>query len=120
VLPERHSAGLNETVAKAAAGALERVKVGRIGNASQFLELAKKEGFWTYGAVADGPPVWDVDLSGDVLLCLGAEGAGLRRLTRERCDHLVTIPMEPGAGSLNVSVAAGILLFEVVRRRTAR
>jgi 23S rRNA (guanosine2251-2'-O)-methyltransferase len=120
VLPERHSAGLNETVAKAAAGALERVKVGRIGNASQFLELAKNEGFWTYGAVADGPSVWDVDFTGDVLLCLGAEGTGLRRLTRERCDHLVTIPLAPGAGSLNVSVAAGILLFEAVRRRTVR
>jgi 23S rRNA (guanosine2251-2'-O)-methyltransferase len=117
VLPERHAAGLTETVVKASAGALERIKVARIGNASQFLRAAKDEGFWVYGADAEGESVFAADLTGDVLLCLGAEGSGLRRLTKETCDHLVAIPMREGAGSLNVSVAAGILLFEVVRRR---
>jgi 23S rRNA (guanosine2251-2'-O)-methyltransferase len=118
VLPERHSVGLGETVAKASAGALERVKVGRIVNAARFLEDAKTAGFWVYGAAADGENLYSVDLTGDVLLCLGAEGSGLRRLTRETCDRLVAIPMREGAGSLNVGVAAGILLFDVVRRRT--
>lgn len=117
VLPERHSAGLGEGVAKAAAGALERVRVGRVTNAAQFLERAKGEGFWVFGADAAGEPAWSVDLTGDVLLCLGAEGAGLRRLTKESCDRLISLPMKPGAGSLNVSVAAGILVFEILRQR---
>jgi 23S rRNA (guanosine2251-2'-O)-methyltransferase len=117
VLPERHSAGLTETVAKASAGALERVKIGRVVNAARFLEAAKERGFWIFGAASDGESLYAADLSGDIVLCLGSEGSGLRRLTRETCDHLVAIPMRAGAGSLNVGVAAGILLFEVVRRR---
>lgn len=117
VLSERHSAGLGEAVAKASAGALERVLVGRAGNASQFLKRAKAAGFWVFGADASGESLWETDLSGDVLLCLGSEGEGLRRLTRESCDRLVSIPMVGGSGSLNVSVAAGVLLYEVVRRR---
>ena len=120
VLAERHSAGLGEAASKAAAGALERVKIARAGNASQFLERAKAAGFWVFGADPAGRSLWESDLSGDVLLCLGSEGEGLRRLTRESCDHLVSIPMAKGAGSLNVSVAAGVLLYEVARRRVGR
>ncbi len=118
VLTERHSAGLNEAVAKTAAGALERVKVGRVVNAARFLEQAKGAGFWVYGAAMEGESLWKIDISGDAVLCLGSEGTGLRRLTRETCDRLVSIPMSPGAGSLNVSVAAGVLLYEWVRRRS--
>jgi 23S rRNA (guanosine2251-2'-O)-methyltransferase len=117
VLPERHAAGLTEAVAKASAGALERVRVGRCGNAAQFLEEAKRLGFWVYGADAAGENLYETELSGDILLCLGSEGEGLRRLTRESCDRLLSIPMRSGAGSLNVAVAAGVLLYEVVRRR---
>ena len=117
VLTERHSAGLNETVSKASAGALERVKVGRVVNAARFLEQAKAAGFWIYGAAMDGESLWKVDISGDSVLCLGSEGSGLRRLTRETCDRLISIPMSHGAGSLNVSVAAGVLLYEWVRRK---
>jgi 23S rRNA (guanosine2251-2'-O)-methyltransferase len=119
VLTERHSAGLNETVSKASAGALERVKVGRVVNAARFLAQAKDAGFWIYGAAMDGEGLWKVDVSGDAVLCLGSEGAGLRRLTKETCDRLISIPMSPGAGSLNVSVAAGVLLYEWVRRKAA-
>lgn len=119
VLTERHSAGLNETVSKASAGALERVKVGRVVNAARFLEQAKESGFWIYGAAMDGESLWKVDISGDAVLCLGSEGAGLRRLTKETCDRLIAIPMSPDAGSLNVSVAAGVLLYEWVRRKAA-
>jgi 23S rRNA (guanosine2251-2'-O)-methyltransferase len=118
VLTERHSAGLNDAVSKASAGALERVKVGRVVNAARFLEQAKAGGFWIYGAAMEGESLWSVDISGDSVLVLGSEGAGLRRLTRETCDRLISIPMSPGAGSLNVSVAAGILLYEWVRRKT--
>ncbi len=117
VLTERHSAALGDTVAKAAAGALERVRIGRAGNAARFLEDAKKAGFWVFGAAMEGEPASSVDLSGDVVLCLGAEGEGLRRLTKETCDRLVSIPMVGGGGSLNVSVAAAILLWEVRRTR---
>ncbi len=117
VLTERHSAPLGEAASKAAAGALERVKISRVGNASRFLKRAKDAGFWVFGADPSGGSLWESDFSGDVLLCVGSEGEGLRRLTREACDHLVAIPMAPGAGSLNVSVAAGILVYEVARRR---
>jgi 23S rRNA (guanosine2251-2'-O)-methyltransferase len=118
VLTERHAAGLGDAVAKASAGALERVRIARVGNAAQFLKRAKEAGFWVFGADASGRNLWQVDLSGDVLICLGSEGEGLRRLTREACDHLVSIPMRTGSGSLNVSVAAGVLMYEVARRRS--
>ncbi len=120
VLTERHSAGLNEAVAKTSAGALERVRVGRVVNAARFLEEAKGAGFWIFGAAMDGENLWSVDISGDTVLCLGSEGSGLRRLTRETCDRLVAIPMAAGAGSLNVAVAAGVLLFEWARRSAGR
>jgi len=119
VLTERHSAGLNETVSKASAGALERVKVGRVVNAARFLSAAKVAGFWVFGAAMEGENLYGVDISGDVVLCLGSEGAGLRRLTKESCDRLISIPMRPGAGSLNVAVAAGVLAFEWVRRKNS-
>jgi 23S rRNA (guanosine2251-2'-O)-methyltransferase len=117
VVPERNSVGLTETVVKASAGAVERVTVGRAGNAARFLGEAKEAGFWVYGADASGKRLWDVDLRGFVLFCLGAEGVGLRRLTRETCDELVSLPMREGAGSLNVSAAAAVLSYEVLRRR---
>ncbi len=117
LLPERHTVGLTASVVKTAAGAIERVKVARIGNTARFLEDAKAAGFWIYGADPEGETLDDVDFSGDALICLGSEGAGLRRLTREGCDRLVAIPMEPGAGSLNVGVAGAVVLYEVQRQR---
>jgi 23S rRNA (guanosine2251-2'-O)-methyltransferase len=118
VLTERHSAGLNETVSKASAGALERVKVGRVVNAARFLARAKEAGFWVYGAAMEGENLYGVDVSGDVVLCLGSEGEGLRRLTKESCDRLISIPMKGGTGSLNVAVAAGVLAYDWVRRQS--
>jgi 23S rRNA (guanosine2251-2'-O)-methyltransferase len=120
VVPERHSAPLSDVAAKASAGALERVKVAQIGNVAQFLEQAKKEGFWVYGAAMEGEPAFRVELGGDVVICLGAEGTGLRRLTKEVCDRLIGIPMTDGAGSLNVSAASAILLYEIRRQRLVR
>jgi 23S rRNA (guanosine2251-2'-O)-methyltransferase len=120
VLPERHTAGLSETVARASAGALEHVAVARVGNLTQALETLKARGIWVVGFDAAGTERWDaVDLTRPVALVLGGEGRGIRRLVREHCDHLVSIPHFGHVGSLNVSVAAGIALYEAVRQRRA-
>src|SRR3989442_4732887 len=120
LLPERHSAGLSETVARASAGALEHVKVARIGNVAQALEALKARGLWVVGFDAAGTERWDaVDLRRPLALVLGGEGRGIRRLVRERCDHLVSLPLFGHVSSLNVSVVAGIALYEAVRQRGA-
>ncbi len=118
LLPERHSAGLSETVNRASAGALEHVRVARIGNVVQSLEALKARGVWVVGFDAAGTERWDqVDMKKPIALVLGGEGRGIRRLVREHCDHLVSIPLFGHVGSINVSVAAGIALYEVVRQR---
>jgi len=118
LLPDRHSAGLSETVSRASAGALEHVKVARIGNVSQSLELLKERGLWVIGLDANGGERWDkVDFKKPVALVLGGEGRGIRRLVREHCDQLVALPLFGHVTSLNVSVAAGAVLYEVVRQR---
>jgi 23S rRNA (guanosine2251-2'-O)-methyltransferase len=120
VLPERHSAGLSETVGRASAGALEHVKVARVGNVAQAIEALKARGFWVVGFDAEGTERWDaVDFKQPTALVLGGEGRGIRRLVRERCDHLVSLPLFGQVSSLNVSVVAGIALYEVVRQRGA-
>jgi 23S rRNA (guanosine2251-2'-O)-methyltransferase len=120
VLPERHSAGLSETVGRASAGALEYVRVARVGNLVQALEALKARGLWVVGFDAAGHERWDsVDYRGPVALVLGGEGRGIRRLVREHCDHLVSLPLFGHVGSLNVSVAAGVALYEVIRQRGA-
>jgi 23S rRNA (guanosine2251-2'-O)-methyltransferase len=118
LLPERHSAGLSETVGRSSAGALEHVQVARVGNLVQALETLKARGVWVVGFDAAGRERWDaVDLTRPVCLVLGGEGRGIRRLVREHCDHLVSIPHFGHVNSLNVSVAAGIALYEAVRQR---
>jgi len=118
LLPDRHSAGLTETVARASAGALEHVKVARVGNLVQALESLKARGYWIVGFDASATQRWDaVDLTGPVVLVLGGEGRGIRRLVREHCDHLASLPLFGHVNSLNVSVAAGIALYEAVRQR---
>jgi 23S rRNA (guanosine2251-2'-O)-methyltransferase len=118
VLPERHSSALSETVGRASAGALEHVRVARVGNLAQSLEHMKERGFWIVGFDATGGTRWDaVDFKRPIAIVLGGEGRGIRRLVRERCDEVVSIPMFGHLGSLNVSVAAGIAVFEVVRQR---
>jgi tRNA(Leu) C34 or U34 (ribose-2'-O)-methylase TrmL len=120
LLPDRHSAGLSDTVARASAGGLEHVKVARIGNVAQALERLKEKGVWVVGLDASGSERWDqVDYKRAICLVMGGEGRGIRRLVRERCDHLVSLPMFGHVGSLNISVAAGIALYEVVRQRGA-
>ena len=120
LLPERHSAGLSETVNRASAGALEHVRVARVGNVVQALEALKARGVWVVGFDAAGSERWDqVDLKRPVALVVGGEGRGIRRLVREHCDHLASIPLFGHVASINVSVAAGIALFEAIRQRGA-
>jgi 23S rRNA (guanosine2251-2'-O)-methyltransferase len=118
LLPERRSASLTETVAKAAAGALEYLAVVRVPNINQTLENLKKADYWIYGLDEHGRQDYDApDYSGNVALVLGGEGKGLHELTAKRCDFLVRIPVVGRIASLNVSVAAGIVLFEAQRKR---
>lgn len=118
LLPDRHSAGLSETVSRSSAGGLEHVRVATIGNVVQSIEALKAKGLWVVGFDASGTERWDaVDYRRPIALVLGGEGRGIRRLVREHCDHLVSIPLFGHVGSLNVSVAAGIALYEVVRQR---
>jgi 23S rRNA (guanosine2251-2'-O)-methyltransferase len=117
-VPERRASGLTETVAKAAAGALEYVPVARVANVARLLEELKGRGVWTVGTAADADKDYtEWDWTQPSALLLGGEGEGLRRLVRERCDVLVRIPLLGRIESLNVSVAAGIILYEVVRQR---
>jgi 23S rRNA (guanosine2251-2'-O)-methyltransferase len=117
-VPERRAVGLTETVAKAAAGALEYVPVARVANVARFVEGLKERNIWTVGTAADAPLRYtDWDWTRPSALLLGGEGEGLRRLVRERCDTLVRIPLHGHISALNVSVAAGIVLYEALRQR---
>jgi len=120
-LPEHHSAGLSAGAVKASAGTALGFPVAKIGNLANFLGRLKEKGVWVIGLDAEGAPLWSgFDLRQSVALVLGGEGKGLRRLTRERCDLVLSIPLAAGVESLNVSVAAGIALYEVVRQRAGR
>lgn len=118
LIPERRSAGLTDTVAKAAAGALEYLPIVRITNVNKTLEALKEKDYWIYGLDERGTQNYDQpDYSGNAALVLGGEGKGLHELTAKRCDFLVKIPVAGRIASLNVSVAAGIVLFEAMRKR---
>lgn len=118
-IPERRAVGLTATVAKTAAGALEHISVARVTNLVQLIEQLKRRNIWVIGAAADGSSdytQWDWTVPS--ALFLGGEGTGLHRLVRERCDALVRIPLLGRIESLNVSVAAGIILYEALRQRS--
>jgi len=124
VIPKDKAVQVNATVRKTSAGAADSVPVVRVTNLSRTLRDVQKLGVWIYGLAGDATAsLYAIDLRGNVALVLGGEADGLRRLTREHCDQLVTIPMPglavQGVESLNVSVAAGVTLFEAVRQRQA-
>ena len=121
VRQSRHAARLDGAAAKASAGAVSHVKIAEVVNIARAIEDLKQAGVWTVGLAADAPRRYDeVDLTPPTAVVVGAEGSGLRRLVRERCDWLVSIPMLGHVESLNVSVATGIALFEAVRQRRAK
>jgi 23S rRNA (guanosine2251-2'-O)-methyltransferase len=118
VVEERRSAPLSPVVAKTAAGATSFLPVAQTKNLPRLIDQLKAEGVWVYGAAGEAAqPLGGTDFSGKVALVIGAEGEGLRRLVREKCDVLVSIPTRGRVQSLNASVAAGILLYEVTRGR---
>lgn len=120
VRQSRHAARLDGAAAKASAGAVSHVKIAEVVNIARALEDLKQAGVWTVGLAGDAPKRYDeIDLTGPTAIVVGAEGTGLRRLVRERCDWLASIPMSGHVQSLNVSVAAGIALFEARRQRRA-
>ncbi len=121
VRQSRHAAPLGGAAAKASAGAVAHVKIAEVVNIARALDALKQAGVWTVGLAGQVQTGYDqIDYTLPTALVLGAEGAGLRRLVRERCDWLVSIPMRGHVQSLNVSVAAGIALFEAVRQRARR
>jgi 23S rRNA (guanosine2251-2'-O)-methyltransferase len=118
VLQHRRSASLEGAAAKASAGAVAHIKIAEVVNIARAVEELKAAGVWTVGLAGEAATTYDaVDFTVPSAVVLGAEGSGLRRLVRERCDYLASIPMGGHVGSLNVSVAAGIALFEAVRQR---
>jgi 23S rRNA (guanosine2251-2'-O)-methyltransferase len=118
VRQSRHAARLDGAAAKASAGAVSHVRVVEVVNIARALEDLKQAGVWTVGLAGDAPQRYDqIDLTVPLAIVVGAEGSGLRRLVRERCDWLASIPMAGHVHSLNVSVAAGVALFEAVRQR---
>jgi 23S rRNA (guanosine2251-2'-O)-methyltransferase len=118
IIPERRAAGVTDVVAKAAAGALEHLPVVRVTNINRTLEDLKQRGMWIYGLDERGTEAYDrIDYAAKSVLVLGAEGGGLHEQVRKHCDVLVRIPLAGKISSLNVSVAAGIVLFEWKRRR---
>lgn len=117
LMPRRRSCPLNAVVAKISAGAVEYVPVVQIGNIAQTIEELKQSGCWVVGADMDGVDFYAANMSGPIVLVIGAEGRGLGRLVKQKCDDVVSIPMNGGVNSLNASAAGAVLMYEVVRQR---
>lgn len=117
IIPKRRSASLNSTVFKTSAGAAAWIKVARVSNLVDTIKALKKRNIWVYGMEADGEPYDKTDFTGGTAIVVGSEGFGLGRLVRESCDAVVSLPMNGRVNSLNASVSAGILMYEVVRQR---
>ena len=117
VIPKRRAVGLTATVARVSAGALNYTPVAKVTNLKQTMEQLKKEGMWFVCADMDGTPYYQMDLKGPMGLVIGNEGEGVSRLIKETCDFVASIPMKGDIDSLNASVAAGVLAFEIARQR---
>ncbi len=117
IVPERRAAGPGPAAAKAAAGALNHMRIARVKNLNRTIDELKEKGVWVIGTAMDGENAFTADLTGPVALVIGSEGEGISRLTLEKCDRTLTLPMKGEIVSLNASVAAGILMYEIVRAR---
>ena len=117
IIPKRRAVGLTPTVARTSAGAINYTPVAKVTNLKQTMEQLKKEGMWFVCADMDGTPYYQMDLKGPMGLVIGNEGEGVSRLIKETCDFVASIPMKGDIDSLNASVAAGVLAFEIARQR---
>ncbi|QTL99318.1 23S rRNA (guanosine(2251)-2'-O)-methyltransferase RlmB [Iocasia frigidifontis] len=118
IFQEKRAVGVTPVVAKSSAGAIEHIRLAEVTNINQTIDRLKEEGLWIAGADMQGQQAhYQADLKGKIGLVIGSEGQGLRRLTREKCDFLIKIPMLGELGSLNASVAAAIIIYEIVRQR---
>ena len=117
IIPKRRAVGLTATVAKTSAGAFNYTPVAKVTNIAKTIEELKKEGMWFVCADMDGQTMYDLNLTGPIGLVIGNEGAGVSRLVKEKCDFTASIPMKGDIDSLNASVAAGVLAYEIVRQR---
>ena len=117
IIPKRRAVGLTATVAKTSAGALNYTSVAKVTNLSATIEELKKEGLWFVCADMGGETMYNLNLTGPIGLVIGNEGEGVSRLVKEKCDYVASIPMKGNIDSLNASVAAGVLAYEIVRQR---
>ncbi len=117
VIPKNGSATVTESVIRISAGAAEHMKVAKVANLNQTIEFLQKNGYWIYALEAGGEDIYDQDFSGNVALVVGGEDSGVKRLTKEKCDKVLSIPLLGNVNSLNASVALGIATYEVVRNR---
>ncbi len=117
IIPKRGSVGISDVVAKTSAGAVEYTPVAKVTNISQTIDNLKKEGIWVVGAEACGDVMYNTDLKGSIALVVGSEGEGISHLVKEKCDFLCKIPMYGEINSLNASVAAAVMMYEIVRQR---
>ncbi|MCQ2454913.1 MAG: 23S rRNA (guanosine(2251)-2'-O)-methyltransferase RlmB [Clostridia bacterium] len=117
IIPKRRSASLNSTVAKTSAGALEYMRVARVTNIANTIDLLKDNGIWVFGADMDGKDYKSFDYNLPVAVIIGNEGKGIGTLTAKKCDEIISLPMKGQINSLNASVAAGIIMYEVINQR---
>lgn len=117
IIPKRRSAALSYAVGKTSAGALEYMRVARVSNLAQTIDELKEKGLWVYGADMDGDDYKSVDVAESAALVIGSEGKGLGKLVRQKCDVIISLPMKGKINSLNASVAAGILMYEIASKR---
>ena len=118
IIPKNRAVGLTATVARTSAGASNYTKVARVTNMAQTIEELKQQGLWFVCADMGGETMYDLNLTGPIGLVIGNEGSGVGRLVKEKCDMTASIPMHGDIDSLNASVAAGVLAYEIVRQRT--
>ncbi len=117
IIGKDRSASVNDTVMRISAGALNHVKVARVTNINTAIDTLKDNGFWVYGAEVGGQEIYKADLKGKLCLVIGGEDSGVKRLTKEKCDGIISIPMYGKVNSLNASVACGVCIYEAVRQR---
>ena len=120
IIGKDRSASVNDTVMRISAGALNHVKVCRVTNINNSIDYLKKNGYWVYGAEIGGEQIYKANLTGKLCLVIGGEDSGVKRLTKEKCDGIVSIPMFGKVNSLNASVACGVAVYEAVRQRISK